>query len=256
MISLGEALVNERKQKNVSLEEISQQTNIGVKSLQALENNRFNLLPGEFYLKNYIKSYLKAIGCDEKTFRETHGEAINDALSGAPPEKTGTYYSRLRYTRFKKKNVLFILFLLAVVVILIFVFLFIYKGKIPGGRRIHNAKVKPVDLSVSNPDLFPLLTAESELGAFSLDYWPVQVDIEFLDNCWLQVHRGSQKILEKVFKKGEKIKLKGYELHFAIGNPSAVKFYLNNHEVTYLKNLSRSERLSLHPSNIGSILEK
>jgi hypothetical protein len=72
----------------------------------------------------------------------------------------------------------------------------------------------------------------------------------------MQVHRGSQKVIEKVFKKGDKTNFKGYELHFSIGNPSAVKFYLNNREITYLNSLSRSERLSIHPANIKQILER
>lgn len=249
MISLGEALLNERKQRSITLEAISQKTNISVKALQAVENDQFKQLPGKFYLKNYIKSYLNAIGCDEKTFCDTHSQAINAALADAR-EKTKSYYSKLRYSRFKKKNILNLL-LIAAFVIVALTLLYVYKDAIFAGRY---AKLRPGDITDNEPGLFSFPPTDSNV--FSLDYWPIQVDIEFLDDCWMQVHRGSQKVIEQVFKRGEKTKLKGYELHFTIGNPSAVKFYLNNREITYLNSLSRSERLSIHPANIKQILER
>jgi cytoskeletal protein RodZ len=249
MISLGEALLNERKQRNITIEAISQKTNISVKALQAIENDQFKQLPGKFYLKNYIKSYLKAIGCDEKTFCDIHSQAINVILANAQ-EKTKSYYTKLKYSRFKKKNILNLLLITAFVVVVL-TLLYVYKDIIFGERY---AKLRPGDITGNETGLsfFP----PTDSNVFSLDFWPIQVDIEFLDDCWMQVHRGSQKVIEQVFKRGEKTKLKGYEFHFTIGNPSAVKFYLNNQEITYLNNLSRSERLSIHPANIKQILER
>ena len=104
--SLGKTLADERKKKDIPLEKISKSTNISLKSLKALENEEFHKIPGEFYLKNYIKSYLKAIDCDEKVFFKTHKEAFR-SVQPAAKEKRTTYYSKVRYSRFKKKNVYF-----------------------------------------------------------------------------------------------------------------------------------------------------
>jgi cytoskeletal protein RodZ len=101
---LGQALASERKKNKITLEEISQTTNISLKSLKALENEEFHRIPGEFYLRSYIKSYLKAIGCDEKAFFKAYNDALQAVRQGGKEKKT-SYYSKLRYSRFKKKNV-------------------------------------------------------------------------------------------------------------------------------------------------------
>ncbi|UCH92737.1 MAG: DUF4115 domain-containing protein [Candidatus Aminicenantes bacterium] len=241
--SLGEALMRERKKKNIPLEEISKRTNINLKSLQALEDEEFHRIPGAFYLKNYIKSYLRAIGSDERTFFQTHDKAFRNVRLG-PREKSKAYYSRLRYSRFKKKNVFFSVFLFLVLFAIVFAVLYL-------GR--HNIFSPSAEVNWTAVPLAPFTKAK----LFSIDYWPVRVDIEFLDNCWLQVHRGRQeskkKILEQVYQKGDNVKINGYELHFFIGNPSAVRFHLNNKEVTVLKNKSRAGRITITPGKVKEI---
>ncbi len=86
------------------------------------------------------------------------------------------------------------------------------------------------------------------------------MDIEFLDNCWIRVQRGlresQKKTSEQVYQKGDKLEIKGYALDFLIGNPSAVRFYLNNKEVTIFKNKPGAERISITPQNLNKILKK
>lgn len=244
--SLGEALAGERKKKNIPLEKISKTTNISLKSLKALENEEFHRIPGDFYLKNYIKSYLKAIGCDEKAFFKTHKEAFRTVHLGAK-EKKNTYYSKLRYSRFKKKNVFFSGFVFFVLFGIVFFILYLGKRSI---------STLPGYLPVTAPPLAPLTDA----NAFSIDYWPVRVDIEFLDNCWIRVQRGlresQKKIIEQVYQKGDKLEIKGYALDFLIGNPSAVRFYLNDNEVKIFKNKPGAERITITPQNLNKILKK
>jgi hypothetical protein len=69
-------------------------------------------------------------------------------------------------------------------------------------------------------------------------------------------HNAQKKIHEQVFQKGDNIKINGYALHFFIGNPSALRFSLNNREVTSLKNVARAERFNVTPHNIKEILEE
>jgi cytoskeletal protein RodZ len=244
--SLGQALASERKKKNIPLEKVSKATNISLKSLKAMENEEFHRIPGEFYLKNYIKSYLKAIGCDEEAFFKTHNEAFQAVQPGCKGKKT-TYYSKLRYSRFKKKRFFFSGFVFFVLSVTVFFILYLGKRSI---------STPPAYLPAAGPHL-ALLT---DANAFSIDYWPVRVDIEFLDDCWIRVERGQQesqkKTIEQVYGKGDNLKIKGYALDFLIGNPSAVRFYLNNKEVTIFKNKPGAERITVTPQNLNKILKK
>ena len=49
MASLSEKLRRERELRGISLKQISDDTKIGVRFLQALEEDKLELIPGEFY---------------------------------------------------------------------------------------------------------------------------------------------------------------------------------------------------------------
>ena len=58
-------LTSLREKKGISLEQISQSTKIGARSLQAIEAGEFQKLPGGIYSTSYIRQYAKAIDFDE-----------------------------------------------------------------------------------------------------------------------------------------------------------------------------------------------
>ena len=54
-----------RRNRGISLEEISASTKISVRSLKAIECGEFKKLPGGIYNTNYIRQYANAIDFDE-----------------------------------------------------------------------------------------------------------------------------------------------------------------------------------------------
>ena len=65
MDHFGEALRCERQRRSVSLEDISQTTKVTVRSLQALESEAFDQLPGGILSKGIVRSYVRCLGLDE-----------------------------------------------------------------------------------------------------------------------------------------------------------------------------------------------
>lgn len=65
MDHFGEALRCERQRRSVSLEDISQTTKVTVRSLQALESDAFDQLPGGILSKGIVRSYVRFLGLDE-----------------------------------------------------------------------------------------------------------------------------------------------------------------------------------------------
>lgn len=55
-----------REALGLSLKDVFCQTRVSVNYLQAIENEDFNLLPEPVYAKNFIKTYARALGVDEK----------------------------------------------------------------------------------------------------------------------------------------------------------------------------------------------
>ncbi len=65
MASLSEKLRRERELRGISLKQISDDTKIGVRFLEALEEDRIELIPGEFYRRSYLRAYARYLGLDE-----------------------------------------------------------------------------------------------------------------------------------------------------------------------------------------------
>lgn len=66
MASLSERLKRERELRGVSLRQISEDTKITVRFLEALEGGRLDLIPGEFYRRSYLRAYARYLGLDEE----------------------------------------------------------------------------------------------------------------------------------------------------------------------------------------------
>lgn len=66
MTSLGQSLKEEREARNISIEEIASATKIVTRYIEALENDRFDIMPGGFFIKGIIRTYARAIGLNEE----------------------------------------------------------------------------------------------------------------------------------------------------------------------------------------------
>lgn len=66
MPSFGENLRREREKRKITLDQISQSTKIGTRMLQALEEDRFNQLPGGIFNKGFVRAYARTVGLDEE----------------------------------------------------------------------------------------------------------------------------------------------------------------------------------------------
>lgn len=62
MESIGTWLRREREVRGVSLEEVADATRIPVQSLASIEEGRFDELPGEVFVKGFLRSYARAVG--------------------------------------------------------------------------------------------------------------------------------------------------------------------------------------------------
>jgi cytoskeleton protein RodZ len=74
--NFGSYLKHERELRGVPLEEISGATKIHIRFLKALEENSFDELPGEVFVKGYIRSYAKIIGSDVEELLNIYKESV------------------------------------------------------------------------------------------------------------------------------------------------------------------------------------
>jgi cytoskeletal protein RodZ len=98
----------------VPLEEISRITKIHIRFLEALEDNRFDELPGEVFIKGYIRSYANIIGSDVDEMLNSYEESIGNKLIEKGPN------SQSKLTNTAKKYIGFVIAGLSILALLFF----------------------------------------------------------------------------------------------------------------------------------------
>lgn len=76
MMSLGSELKEAREAQGLSLDSLQETTKIQKRYLQAIEQEKFHILPGKFYARAFIKEYANAVGLDPNTLMEEHQDEI------------------------------------------------------------------------------------------------------------------------------------------------------------------------------------
>jgi cytoskeleton protein RodZ len=76
--SFGARLKREREQRKITLDEIAVSTKIGTRFLAAIEQDRFDQLPGGIFNKGFIRAYARHLGMDEN-------QAIADFVAATEP---------------------------------------------------------------------------------------------------------------------------------------------------------------------------
>ncbi len=61
-MAIGEKLKNAREEKGLTLKEIQEKIKIRTRYLQAIEEEKFKVIPGEAYVRAFIKSYASYLG--------------------------------------------------------------------------------------------------------------------------------------------------------------------------------------------------
>ncbi len=107
-MGIGERLKEERESKNMSLDDVQNLTKIQVRYLDAIEQERFNVMPGSFYVRAFIKEYATVLGLNPDELMEEYKSdlpfekeesialsRVKSSKKNKPTTKTPTIFSLL-----------------------------------------------------------------------------------------------------------------------------------------------------------------
>ncbi|MFZ3587850.1 helix-turn-helix domain-containing protein [Bacillus sp. DJP31] len=95
MTELGQRLKQAREDKGFSLEDLQSITKIQKRYLQCVEDGNYDILPGIFYARAFVKQYAEAVGLDpERVFEEYKND-----IPSTPKEAIPEQLSRVKRTR-------------------------------------------------------------------------------------------------------------------------------------------------------------
>jgi cytoskeletal protein RodZ len=95
--TIGEQLRHAREERGIPLREISDQTRISVRYLEAIEMNDYKRLPGGIFNRSFVKAYARYVGYDEKEAVEAYTRYMRD-LGDSGEEVPSTPYHSKVYT--------------------------------------------------------------------------------------------------------------------------------------------------------------
>ena len=84
--SIGEKLRLEREAQGIALRDISEQTRISMRYLEAIETDDYRRLPGGIFNRSFIRAYAKFIGYDEDQAIEEYAQTLRDHGESADDE--------------------------------------------------------------------------------------------------------------------------------------------------------------------------
>jgi transcriptional regulator with XRE-family HTH domain len=218
MASIGQELKKEREARGLSLKGIADSTRITLMYLEAVETDRLDIFPGEFFVKGVVRSYAKAVGLDEEQLVERYRRA--GLLSAGGLESARGPGSGPRIT---KRQKLSLAGLAAIVLVIVtFAAYFLTRPGKPAAlpeTREAISQVPAATPSVTEPVPAPV-SKEEEKG--------LSLELSFHERTWIQVYADRKLALDGIKLRGEKARVTAQnELIIHLGNAGGLDYSIN-----------------------------
>ena len=99
MSSVGETLRRERLRTGLDLEKIAQDTKISVRTLELIENDQFEKLPGGVFARSFVRQYARAVGLDEEEMVGELEKTLAPPVDPLPAMQEATRQPEIRVPR-------------------------------------------------------------------------------------------------------------------------------------------------------------
>lgn len=242
MSVVGETLYNERIKQGLTVSDISKKTNIRTYYIVAIEEGKFDSLPGSVYTKGFITNYAKVLGLDAKLLISEYKNEIssesNDNLDRENlDEKSLTTKEIIRLRREKEsdstKPLIFkIAIIVFALIILIAVFFIYFNGNdkdetvnLKASNYSNQLDSKTNKMNIESNGVIQN-TTESSLKSKELD--SINIKIEAKDKCWTEVEVDGKNIFYGMLTKGQKEIWSGKKIIIKLGNINAIAMEVNN----------------------------
>jgi cytoskeleton protein RodZ len=225
MFEIGSSLREARLRQGLDYPELEQVTKIRAKYLRALEDEQFDVLPAQTYVKGFLRSYAEYLGLDGQLYVDEYNSRYVGGEEETPLRTRRPTASRTA-PRFQSRVVVLTLLGIALVTALVIVAWkrgSAHKQTIPGLGLSTNstARTKPAAAVQTHRKRHRTTVARLVLTAA-------------LDASWVQVHRGSATgplVYQGTLEKGQRQTFTGGRLSLIIGRPEVVTATLNGKAV-------------------------
>lgn len=170
MFELGNSLREARSRQGLGYPQVELATKIRAKYLRALEEEQFDILPAETYVKGFLRSYADFLGLDGQLYvDEYESRFVTDAYDGVPAQHRSKSKERQRQRQrelsFQRRAVVLALVGMATLVALVIV-AWRFGGASPSSPSVlPPSTTKPAGLSFSGPGTYLEVRRGSSSGS-------------------------------------------------------------------------------------------
>lgn len=116
--NIGEQLRLAREERGIPLREVSNETRISVRYLEAIESNDYKRLPGGIFNRSFVRAYARCVGYDEKEAVEAYARYMREQGETGDEVATTPYHSKV-YTDLPATRSPILTFALAILILAI-----------------------------------------------------------------------------------------------------------------------------------------
>ena len=134
---IGDKLRLEREARGIALRDISEQTRISMRYLEAIETDDYRRLPGGIFNRSFIRAYAKFVGYDEDKAIEEYGNTMREhgQSEDEPPKQRSMVYTDDGGGRSPMKTLLLAIVILALLSLAVWGGLYFYQKSVAGQNR-------------------------------------------------------------------------------------------------------------------------
>ena len=244
---IGELLAERRQAMGASLADVEGATLIRSAYIEAVEKGNYNLIPGQIYVKLYVKSYASFLGMDPQQAAEVldkemvgyEGFSEENGVSGFEGSSLSRAQKKERIMQMRrqaarKRTLLTALVIVALTALVLIVF-FLSGGKLGGGDAIPVVP-PPADASPSAPPTDVVEPAEPTAaepsGTDAVATYAHSLTMNFSDDCWIRAYADGQKVREGIFRNGDSIEIKAEQgIWVRLGNAGGAGLIYNGKDL-------------------------
>lgn len=258
MSSVGEILKNTREAKGITIEQVAEATSIRVLYLEAIENEQFNLVPGEVYLKGFIRNYANYIGLNGPAMVEKYKEQVeankkhehpvqadtNDIKHKQPEQinqrKTKSAKSDVSAIKsllekyVTKRNIILLAGIIVFIAAASFLSSFFSGSKDSEPSKTKQAAVESVQSESANKSQAASVLKDQSGVYIVNDAANIEAQVEFSGDCWTEAYADGKEVFMGMMSAGKTVNWKAEkELQIKVGNVRVAKINCNGQLIPY-----------------------
>jgi cytoskeletal protein RodZ len=218
--TFGTWLRQQRELREVSLREVADVTKISIRYLEALEQDRFDVLPAPVFAKGFLRQYATYVGLKPDDVVNSYLNALQEQ----EPAEEEPQRSDGRQTSWEWASGL-LLALLVVALLALVAFLAFYAE-----RRRSGTDETPPPIAAPPVEVAPQPSAAAATADAPRDI-PLLVTMDFTEDCWVEAVVDGGRRLSELHVQGESLRIEAEQVvRLTLDRPDAVRIEVNGED--------------------------